>query len=425
MPNAERNAMVPPPIPEDAKRPKLEVVKGPPPIPEDAKRMAEGAKRNTPPPIPAGIREASIRKSRELIASKDVQKHDVVEAFDVQGFEGLSISATLEKKDERKGDTENNNEDNVLLDAETGLFGVLDGLGGEGSGDKASKAAEANIPNHYKAAMAEITKMDGKTLQDALVNQQLAKLNNSAARASVTEMTEGILLQDMAMGKKALALLESIRRTNDNVKESGGKTTATIGLVHKTPDGKRYAVIGNIGDGAAFKRRENGEIVQLTEEDSALNTLKRAGIVDEAMFEQMKAKPSENFPVPLTLESIQALGGGEEQLKQFQAKGVKSLPMSYKKLKLAMTAALGSESFEPSLIIRELRQGEELILGTDGLVDKLEDPVTEEIDYNLMKSGAAGSTMSERISNLRKTAKDNTKSLKKDDDIGIIAVAIN
>lgn len=396
---AERQPGTPPPVPLAALRQSgIEQKKGPPPIPEAAKKPKAGG----PPPIPTNIREASIKQFKQRIEGMEIQKQDVVEAFEAQGFDGLTVVATLEKKNERKGIPDDFNQDNILLDPKNGLFGVLDGLGGEGSGDKASKAASEMIPKNYEEATKLLTGLDSKDIQDRLIAQMVKKIGVDTPGVSieVTKQVEAILTEvnDPRFGKKALALIESIRQSNGAVRESKGKTTATIGMVHHTPDGRRFAVIANIGDGAAFKRRANGEIIQLTEEDSALNALKNAGILKEDTLQEMKQNPDKPFP---------------------------PTNKSYKQLKLAMASALGSSSsFEPSLVVRTLRPGEELILGTDGLVDKLEDPDTEELDTGLMNKGLQGATATERMNNLRKTAKDNKRSLKQDDDIAVISVGI-
>ncbi|MCE9585742.1 SpoIIE family protein phosphatase [Candidatus Uhrbacteria bacterium] len=402
---------VPPPIPESARK------KGMPPIPEAAK------KKSGPPPIPDAARKKSIELAHKNMEAREVQEQDVIEAFEVQGFNGLEVMATIEKKDERKGSPENHNEDNVIVDPETGLLGVLDGLGGEGQGDLASKAAERAIPEGYKKAAAEIGKLDNQEVQRRLVEQQIKKIGNPEARIQVTNMVEQMLSLDPKMAKKALALIESLRGANAAVLESGGKTTATVGFIHETPSGEKYAIVANLGDSMAFKRRKNGEMVPITQEDSALNSLTQSGALTPELLAKMKSDPKAKHPIPLSLEVIQAMGGGEQELKQFQAKGVKEIPMSYGLLKRAMVASLGSQVFEPSLGIRRLEEGDELILGTDGLVDKFEDPNTEDTNYAELSAAMSGKTSKEQMDNLRKESKKRI-TYKKDDDIAIVRAKV-
>ena len=411
--------------------------KGPPPIPEEAKRKG-------PPPIPKAVREASIEAARKRV--EKIQEKDIVEAFEVQGFEGLDVAATLEKKKERLGTSEQN-EDNILIDPETGLLGVLDGLGGEGekgAGAKASKAAELVIPEAYKLAKEEIDALDNTEIQKRLVEQQLAKAGNPEARKEITMLMEQLLETDPNMAKEALALIESIRGANDAVKESGGKTTALISKMHETPDGRQFALIASVGDCVAYKQRANGEVLQIAQEDSALNSLKQAGVLDDVLLEQMKQDKDKKFPIPLTLEVIRSMGGDEEQLKQFQDKGVKSLPLSFKTLKRAMVAGLGGEVFEPSLTVRELRKGESMLFVTDGQSDVVEDSETGNVDLrqilldmsgekiqkffdsegnvdmDRLKKHVMSLPLSERLNHMRAAA---AKSEKKDDDVAMVGIA--
>lgn len=423
--------------PEPMRFAKLEDIerKGPPPIPEAAKRKG-------PPPIPEAVRKASMEAFQKRM--ENAQERDIVDAFEVQGFDDLDVGATMEKKTERVGSPEKLNEDNILIDPETGLIGVLDGLGGEGeagAGARASKAAELVIPETYKEAKLEADALDNREVQNRLVEQQLVKAGNPEARKAVTELMEQLIETDPKMAKEALALIEAVRGANDSVKESGGKTTALISKIHETPDGRRFALIANIGDCAAYKQRANGEIVQITEEDSALNSLKRAGVLDEALLAEMKKDKTKKHPIPLSLKVIQSMGGGEEQFKQFQEKGVKSLPLSLKDLKRAMVAGLGSEVFEPSLTVRELKPGESIFFATDGQMDIVEDAETGEFDSRQVLLDMSGEPMqkffdpsgnvdmeklrkkvmslslTDRLNNMRAAA---AKSEKKDDDIAIV-----
>jgi len=364
------------------------------------------------------LSEADIIEERE---PGELQESDVIGAFEVNGFKGLKVTATLEKKDERKGNAEDRNQDNIIADPETGLVGVLDGLGGEGAGDLASKSAEGAIPEQYKTALERAKKMNGAEIQTSLVERQLKRLNVSdpaksmEIRKGLTMMVEDAMSKDPAMGRKALALLESVSATNAYVKETGGKTTACVGFVHETPSGERYAVVANIGDSAAYKQRANGEMVPLTQEDSLLNILNQSGALAPELYAKMKAAPDEKFPIPVTREVIRAMGGGEKEYEDMKGK---ELPISYKKLKASMAASLGAENAEAALSIRQLKKGEKLLLGTDGLVDKFEDPTTEETDLALLaKESTKG------LDGLRKAAKERT-TYKKDDDIALVEVRV-
>lgn len=385
--NLETRRAVPPPIPEDAKR------KGPPPIPESARKKTGG-----PPPIPEAARKASIEKARQQREQMELTERDVVEAFEISGFNGLTVTATMEKKDERKGQKDNHNEDNIIADPATGLIGVLDGLGGEGKGDLASKAAERLIVEEYEKCLAEVTKLQGADVQNRLVESQLNKLNLPELRQHMTEAVENILLTDPKLAKKALALVEALAKANEGVKETGGKTTACIGFVHATPQGERYAVVANVGDSAAFKRRASGEWLPIeTLEDSLLNELIKNKTLTQDVLDKMKASPDEKIFL--------------------------NERFSYKDLKRSMTASLGSSQNLSSLGIRRLDPGDTLVLGTDGLVDKF-DTEADVVDYPAMADAYKGKTTQERLNSLRKNAKLR-ETYKTDDDIAIVTARVN
>ncbi|HWQ99569.1 MAG TPA: protein phosphatase 2C domain-containing protein [Candidatus Methylomirabilis sp.] len=424
MPRGEPGMIVIPPTPDrkpPAKppRPKLEIVKSK--TVEKPVELLQDDLIEEPDEM-----ELSAEEVMEVREPGELQEKDVEEAFVIRGFKGLEVAATLEKKDERKNKPENRNQDNVILDPETGLIGVLDGLGGEGAGDLASKGAEQVIPERFAQALKDAPKSQAE-VQRALVDQQLRKLGASSPelaaqqRVQVTKMIEGMQMKDPAMARKALALMEAISASNEAVKETGGKTTACVGFIHEAPDGSRWAVVANVGDSAAYKRRANGEMVPLTKEDSLLNRMTDTGEMSPELLAQLKKEPDKKFPIPVTLDLIRAAGGTEKDYEK--AKG-NTIPMSYKKLKVTMVGALGSSNPEPSLAIRRLDKGDELIMGTDGLVDKFEDPATEDTNLaELSRASSAGTTQTERMNALRREAKTR-KTYKEDDDVAIVSARV-
>ena len=349
-----------------------------------------------PPPIP----EAARRLRLESIPSTtELQNQDVVEAMEVNGFAGLHVCATLEKKDKRKlgGKELGANQDSVILDPETGLVGVSDGLGGEGQGDKASEEASLSFPSAFIAAEHRLKKASIADLQKRLVDQQMRRMSNRGKEKQITTMVEQMLVSDPTMARKAAALLESFRVINESVKETAGKATATVGFVHQLPNGDRYAVVASVGDSTAYKRRKNGEMLAMNEEDSLLSTLLGSGMLKPERLAQMKNDENETVEIA-------------------------GKPMTYKNLKRQMVAALGSNTFEPSLVVRKLEPGDSLIFATDGMVDKFEDPTTEETDLNAVAiTYDTGKTPRERLDALRKEAKKRV-TYKDDDDIGLVSV---
>jgi len=373
--------------------------------------------------------EAMELSPDELIEVREpgeLQEPDVVEAFEVEGFKGLDVAVTLEAKNERKKNPENRNQDNIIADPETGLLGVLDGLGGETHGDLASKTAEEKMPGHFAETMKKLAKEDPSAIGDRLVEQQLAHLGitdiglQTAARKQLTDMVENAMTKDPEMGRKALALIEAMKATSADVAETKGKTTATVGFVHETPDGSRWAVVANIGDSGAFKRRENGEMVPLTKEDSLYNAMVNSGAVTPEILDEMKYNPDKAVSVPVSLDQFKTLGGDEPTYKKLKG----TMPISYKKMKAVMITALGQKNVEPSLAIRKLEPGDELVLATDGVIDKFENQLSEETELDELASALSmGTNMTDRLNAFRRISKERT-TYKKDDDIAIVSARV-
>ncbi len=356
------------------------------------------------------------------------QEANVHEAFSVLGFErhGLEVAATLEKKPVRL-ENKSRNEDNIIADSETGLVGVLDGLGGMGHGDLASKMAEEAIPETYKEALAANKGKDQAEVIANLVESQLNRISASSPEAAmqkrraITEKIEEIASKDTEMARKALSLVEAFSKTSEQVKQTKGVTTACTGFVHKTPDGKRWAVVANVGDSGAFIKRKDGKVEKLTQEDSMSNLLLETGALSHDLLDQMKNEPDKKFPLPITPEMIGALGGGAADYEKLKGK---TYPMRYKDLKKLMPAALGGNLSAPSVDFAELQAGDELIFGTDGLLDMFEDPKTDDLDTKELGSAADGGSFNEQLDRLRLTAKKRETAYKKDDDIAILGVKI-
>lgn len=361
----------------------------------------------------------------ELHEPGEFQEHDVVNAFKIDGFKDVSVAATLEKKDERKG-TESLNEDNIIADPKTGLIGVLDGLGGEGeagAGAKASMRAQELIPKRFAELLGDPNALN--TVEQRLIDHQLNKKNPQTPelklqyQKQLTEMVEGIILKDPHMARKALALIEAIRQSNRHIEDTGGKTTASVGFIHETPDKERYAVIASIGDSPVMKRRANGELVPITKEDSLLNSLLDSGAITEKKVEELRKTPDKDVPIPITLELIQAMGGGQKEYDALKARGTNKLPISYKKMKSAMIGSMGDATAEASLNIRRLDPGDELIFASDGLTDKYE-TAEGETDMDEVEKLFKGTSLTNDLEHARKAAKSKTSAAKKDDDIAII-----
>lgn len=387
------------------------------------------------PPAPLVLKPEDLIPYRE---PGELQTEPAVPAQEILGYENCRVFLTMEKKMSRNYLKEEN-EDNVLADPGTGLFGVMDGLGGMGSGDLASKAVERKMPDIYSE---ELEKMGGKDISAAIneiVKSQLPR-TIGVGDATVVEKLSEEMKKRMAKADpeiifKALALLRSFKRLNVVVKGTGGMTTACIGLVHKTPDGRRYAIVANLGDSGALIRHEDGSLERLTDEDSAFDDLVRQGVKINGLDlkdylelgrDRITGKININYPVPIPITpgSCRAMTYTQDYCDEQIKKGVTAFNMDYGTLMATVTGCLGTKTPEtPSLEIVELESGDELVMCTDGILDKYENQKTGETDYpELANDLDIGRTPEDRLDNLRVMARQR-RTYKLEDDVAIVLVS--
>lgn len=390
---------------------------------------------NIPPP-------PFILKPEELVPYREpgeLQPELVVQGQEMLGFEDCRVFLTMEQKKSRLFN-QSLNEDNILTDPETGLFGVMDGLGGETKGDLGSKAVERMMPETFADELTKLAGEDAKTIADEIVKRQLPKTigvgDPKTIEQQAEEMRERIAQADPALARKALALLRAFDRLNIIVEGTGGMTTACIGMVHKTPDGKRYAVVANLGDSGAVIRRQDGSVERLTHEDSVMDNMVRQGVKVNgiellAYLERGRhpitgrIKSDYPVPVPITPESCRSMNYTQDSCDKRLKKGEKYFTLDYHMLTNMVASCLGGhQPVAPSLEIVELKSGEELVLCTDGILDKYEGRNVGETDYaELANDLDVGKTPEERLDNLRAMARQRM-TYKIEDDAAIVLVSI-
>jgi len=390
---------------------------------------------NIPPP-PTNLIPENLIPNRK---PGEFQEADIVAAEKMPGFEQAEVFFTLEKKKEAKY-FKKKNQDNILVDPETGLLGVMDGLGGMGNGDIASMIAEQVLPEEYAQALTQVTAYRRERLKKLLLQSQTDKIRglpDEERRLKEAErMVDMVIRTDPGLAKKALALILALRKTNGAVADAGGMTTACVGLIHRVANGKRYAIIANIGDSAAYIRRADGRLERLTHEDSAYESLMRHGILIDGLplkdYIDLhrdpltdKIDPRLNIPIPLTPESCRALGYGPDEYETQKNLGHTHINLKYADLMVTVLDSLGGTVPPiPSLEIVRIQEGDELIFCTDGLVDKYENPRTGETDLEeLGLDMTVGNTPEERLDNLRTLTKQR-RTYKLDDDIAIVMARV-
>ncbi len=368
----------------------------------------------------------------------ELQPEDVVAAQEIPGFVGERVFITLQKKTESKY-FKKPNQDNILTDSETGLLGVMDGLGGHNKGDLASMAVEREVPIQLKKTEKETENMQAAELIEKITELTSGRYNGRSnfqqKKDELRKKAEEIVAKDIDLARKALLLLRAVQESNPAVAATGGATTACLGLVHKLQSGERYAIIANVGDSGAFIRRKNGELEKITEEDSSQQGLSDVGVNIQGMdintFLRNHSDPisgripdSLTIPVPINMDNLRAIGYTRKTAEDWIKTKQKTLDVEYADLKRYVSSVMGIETPSPRLSLTKVETGDEILFCTDGIIDKYDDETKQELDLDeLSKDLSVGNDPVERLDNLRVIAHQKT-TYKDNDDVAMVLVAI-
>ena len=167
------------------------------------------------------------------------------------------------------------NEDVFLVDEETGMYLVADGMGGHAAGEVASKVASEEILRAFK---------DGPNDANETWPEHWDTDLSAAANLIMDSIVSGHHHVTMAMNKDA---------------EPKGMGTTVVVALHLPGDGK--LVICHVGDSRAYRYRK-GNLVLLTSDHSWVHEQVEAGFLTE---EAARTHPLKNVVT-------QALGGNSE-----------------------------------------------------------------------------------------------------------------
>lgn len=207
------------------------------------------------------------------------------------------------------------NEDQIAHSATDGFAMVLDGMGGLQNGDKASLAARDQLARKLK----EIP-------QDA---------DPEAAKRSVSN-----------------ALMEASTVVATKVPEGG--TTATV-VKFIESGGVKRAIIGHVGDSRAYALRE-GRLIQVTEDDNIIPTTGSTLPEKKAIGQKLDAVETQEDLVKLSPQE-----------------------RTYFDRRNQISAALGDQRLQPHIYHLILREGDKIILTSDGVHDNLSQKELEQI----------------------------------------------
>lgn len=322
----------------------------------------------------------------------------------------------------------------------TGLFGVMDGLGGKPYGDLASKAVERQLPEQFSLSEVEAATMAPEELIEKLTEMSAEKFDGRSdyinQKAVLHKKAAELVAKDAGLARKSFALLQAMQNINRAVQATRGETTACVGLIHETAGGEKYAVIANVGDSGAFIRRSDGRVERVTPEDSVQEALKEIGAkidnldLDEYLrtnSDPISGKIRADLPIkiPLTLDNVLAIGYTKDDFVKFEKQGKKTLDFDYYGLKATLTSSLGmGKAPTPSVRVIKVEKGDELLFCTDGVIDKYEDEDKQTTDLEeLGKDLELGTDPIERLNSLRVMATQRM-TYKISDDIAMALIQV-
>ena len=158
------------------------------------------------------------------------------------------------------------NQDAILVDPETGLFIVSDGMGGHQGGALASKVVIKVLPKMIDAALKKLKKPHGRSIHSAL-------------RKSISELSQQLLAE-----------------SSDKINLKGMGATLVMVLLQNN-----RAYIAHVGDSRAYLFHNN-KLSQLTKDHSVVQVLLDAG---EITPDEVKNHPARN-------QITRCIGIGEE-----------------------------------------------------------------------------------------------------------------
>ena len=215
---------------------------------------------------------------------------------------------------------EKHKQDAYFLQPEVGAFAVFDGVSDPDGGDIASRAARDYISSK-------------------LLGLQTTDEN---------EIKEKI--KDILVGSSSF--IEEEAKKNFTF---GMATTASLVKIFRLQEGKKRAVIANVGDSRVYILRPNGTLEQITIDDSAANSILTGAGISEKEIRDLQSKFNNAV--------------GKNDLSEGE--------MGSWKMRNIISKALGSEKCEPSIYTVDLNEGDVILLSTDGLHDNLTDSRTD------------------------------------------------
>lgn len=278
-------------------------------------------------------------------------------------------------KNEASADHAGVSQDEVLCDNDHQLYGVFDGMGGYGNGDKASKDAARVV----KAALDLLPRNASKT--DIAV----------ALKMAFEDAGQAIYDADYNQG---------IADTHK------GGTVGVVAKIHTTVDGKRTAIIAHGGDARAYVRKKDGQLIQLTQDHGLLSNYVKLGRITAAAAKALNEKFSNVINPQTELDDVQVVVGGYTELGLYENGNI-------------VTGFVNKDT-EPEITEYELEGGDQLLFTSDGIHDLVP-------DSHIARAFDSSSSPAETVDRLLNDSKGGIRvgpGMKSDDDRSALVVGM-
>src|SRR6266496_5275855 len=237
------------------------------------------------------------------------------------------------------------NEDSFLIEQQSGLIAVFDGVGGSAAGDIAAQAAKRATLSGWKGALGQIHKRRN-------VRQFLKDCD---------KVDFGTLLQHV------IELADETIRT-DGVREAGtddlATTVAIAALCHHPGNNEFSMVYAHVGDSRVYLLKKGEPLQRMTIDDGLLGKLVENEIVNEEDARRID--------------------------QAMHAEDLTDAEISYFRMRGGITQALGGP-LPPEIHIDQIpiAIGDRILLCTDGIHDNLTDLEIEDILRKAPRNAAA------------------------------------
>ena len=264
--------------------------------------------------------------------------HNSMTSDDHLPFKIVGYSLPCERHPQR-------NEDSFLIEQQTGLIAVFDGVGGSVAGDIASQAAKRATLSGWKSALGQIHNQ-----------RHVRRFLNNCDKADLCTLLQHLIEHAD----------ETIR--TDGVRVAGtndlATTVAMAALCHHPEKNEFNMVYAHVGDSRVYLLKEGEPLQRMTIDDGLLVKLIENEIVNEEEARRID-------------QAMQAEDLSEAEISYFRMRG-------------GITQALGGP-YSPEIHIDEspIAIGDRILLCTDGIHDNLTDLEIEVILRKAPRNAAA------------------------------------